>query len=75
MDYNNKTSVIINIDRFSGEAIEPKVWKYCDYCGLPIYVGQKFYIHNDLYICTECSVRYAKNKFLEEAKVMIASDF
>jgi hypothetical protein len=74
-NFNKKTSAVINIDRFNGEATEPKIWGHCENCGLPIHVGHKFYMHNDLYICTECSERYAVNKFKEEAKVMYASNF
>lgn len=57
-------------DRFVGECADPPVWDWCDFCGLPIYLGMKYWLHRELKICDDCEKKYASAVFEEEAKRM-----
>ena len=43
--------------------------KYCDYCGEVIYIGDKYYAHMGLRICSGCARSYAWGVFEEEATI------
>lgn len=63
---------IINLDRFTGEAEEPPVAFYCEYCGNAIHESEQYYEHDGLAICNDCSQRYAWSVFLDESTVKTA---
>lgn len=44
-----------DVDRFSGEFIDPPVWDYCDVCGQKIYLGCKYYDDDCFKICEDCA--------------------
>jgi hypothetical protein len=41
--------------------------KYCDYCGEVIYIGDPYYMHAGLRICSGCARSYAWAVFEQEA--------
>ena len=56
----------------NAEETEPIIQYYCEYCGNPIRIGEEYYKHNDMPICTGCAKRYAWSLFLAEAKLKTA---
>ncbi len=46
--------------------------EYCDYCGEIIFIGDKYYSHKGLRICSGCAASYAWLDFEEEASVCYA---
>lgn len=60
------------MDRFTGEALDPPVWGYCDYCGHEIHESDQYREHAYLKICGDCEKRYAWEIFKEESTVRTA---
>jgi len=52
---------------FKEEGIQVAGEKYCDYCGEIIFIGEKYFVHDDFFICTECAKDYAWTVFEQEA--------
>lgn len=54
--------------RFEGEAEQPPVVMFCEYCGSPVRHGCGYYAFEDIDICDICAKRFAWLDFLEKAK-------
>lgn len=60
------------MDRFIGEALEPPVLFYCEFCGNGIHESEQYFEHDGVTVCNDCAQRYAWSVFLDEAKVRTA---
>lgn len=65
-------NVLTDDSRFTGEAEEPPIRFYCDYCGKAIREGCKYYRHDTWRICDDCARRFAWTQFLLTSQREIA---
>ncbi len=57
----------MKVDRFWGEAVQPRLLYYCEYCGGGIYELDGYYEYEGLRICDECTDRFSWAVFEERA--------